>query len=47
MTSDVAPGNGTVFLVGGAQDNGTVVTKTGAASSFFQIYEGDGRMDRL
>jgi photosystem II stability/assembly factor-like uncharacterized protein len=38
---DVAPGNGLVFG-GGAQDNGTVVTKIGAGSSFFQIYEGDG-----
>ncbi|HEY3040394.1 MAG TPA: hypothetical protein VGJ66_16775 [Pyrinomonadaceae bacterium] len=38
---DVAPGNGLVFG-GGAQDNGTVITKIGAASSFFQIYEGDG-----
>jgi photosystem II stability/assembly factor-like uncharacterized protein len=38
---DVAPGNGLVFG-GGAQDNGTVITKTGAGSSFFQIYEGDG-----
>lgn len=38
---DVAPGNGLVYG-GGAQDNGTVITKTGSASSFFQIYEGDG-----
>jgi photosystem II stability/assembly factor-like uncharacterized protein len=38
---DVAPGNGLVFG-GGAQDNGTVVTNTGAGSSFFRIYEGDG-----
>jgi photosystem II stability/assembly factor-like uncharacterized protein len=38
---DVAPGNGLVFG-GGAQDNGTVITTTGAGSSFFQIYEGDG-----
>jgi photosystem II stability/assembly factor-like uncharacterized protein len=38
---DVAPGNGDVFG-GGAQDNGTVITKNGAGSSFFQIYEGDG-----
>lgn len=38
---DVAPGNGLVFG-GGAQDNGTVITTNGAASSFFQIYEGDG-----
>jgi photosystem II stability/assembly factor-like uncharacterized protein len=38
---DVAPSNGNVFG-GGAQDNGTIVTKTGAATSFFQIYEGDG-----
>jgi photosystem II stability/assembly factor-like uncharacterized protein len=38
---DVAPSNG-LFFGGGAQDNGTVVTKTGAATSFFQIYEGDG-----
>ncbi len=38
---DVAPGNG-LYFGGGAQDNGTVVTKTGAPSSFFQIYEGDG-----
>jgi photosystem II stability/assembly factor-like uncharacterized protein len=38
---DVAPGNGLVFG-GGAQDNGTVITKTGASTSFFQIYEGDG-----
>lgn len=38
---DVAPGNGLVFG-GGAQDNGTVITKTGAGSSFFPIYEGDG-----
>ena len=38
---DVAPGNGSVYG-GGAQDNGTIITKTGASSSFFQIYEGDG-----
>jgi photosystem II stability/assembly factor-like uncharacterized protein len=38
---DVAPSNG-LFFGGGAQDNGTVVTKTGAATSFSQIYEGDG-----
>ena len=38
---DVAPGNGLVFG-GGAQDNGTVITKIGSAGSFFQIYEGDG-----
>jgi photosystem II stability/assembly factor-like uncharacterized protein len=38
---DVAPSNG-LYFGGGAQDNGTVVTKTGAPSSFFQIYEGDG-----
>ena len=38
---DVAPSNG-LFFGGGAQDNGTVVTTTGAATSFFQIYEGDG-----
>jgi photosystem II stability/assembly factor-like uncharacterized protein len=38
---DVAPSNG-LFFGGGAQDNGTVVTKTGTATSFFQIYEGDG-----
>jgi photosystem II stability/assembly factor-like uncharacterized protein len=38
---DVAPSNGLVFG-GGAQDNGTVITKSGASSSFFQIYEGDG-----
>lgn len=38
---DVAPSNGLVFG-GGAQDNGTVITKTGASTSFFQIYEGDG-----
>lgn len=38
---DVAPSNGEVFG-GGAQDNGTIITKTGAPTSFFQIYEGDG-----
>jgi len=38
---DVAPSNGDVFG-GGAQDNGTIVTKTGAPTTFFQIYEGDG-----
>jgi photosystem II stability/assembly factor-like uncharacterized protein len=38
---DVAPSNG-LYFGGGAQDNGTVVTTTGAATSFFQIYEGDG-----
>jgi photosystem II stability/assembly factor-like uncharacterized protein len=38
---DVAPSDGLVFG-GGAQDNGTVITKTGASTSFFQIYEGDG-----
>ena len=38
---DVAPSNGNLFG-GGAQDNGTVITKTGAATSFYQIYEGDG-----
>lgn len=38
---DVAQSNG-LFFGGGAQDNGTVVTTTGAPSSFFQIYEGDG-----
>jgi photosystem II stability/assembly factor-like uncharacterized protein len=38
---DVAPSNGD-FFGGGAQDNGTVITKTGAADSFFQIHEGDG-----
>jgi photosystem II stability/assembly factor-like uncharacterized protein len=38
---DVAPSNG-LYFGGGAQDNGTVVTITGAATSFFQIYEGDG-----
>lgn len=38
---DVAPGNGDVFG-GGAQDNGTIITKTGAPTTFFQIYEGDG-----
>ncbi|MGH9931152.1 MAG: WD40/YVTN/BNR-like repeat-containing protein [Pyrinomonadaceae bacterium] len=38
---DVAPSNGDVFG-GGAQDNGTVITKTGAPTSFFPIYEGDG-----
>lgn len=38
---DVAPTNGD-FFGGGAQDNGTVITKTGAADKFEQIYEGDG-----
>jgi photosystem II stability/assembly factor-like uncharacterized protein len=38
---DVAPSNG-LFYGGGAQDNGTVVTTTGSAGNFFQIYEGDG-----
>lgn len=38
---DVAPSDGLVFG-GGAQDNGTVITKTGASTTFFQIYEGDG-----
>ena len=38
---DVAPSNGDVFG-GGAQDNGTIITKTGAPTTFFQIYEGDG-----
>ncbi|MEP6569720.1 MAG: hypothetical protein ABJC10_08105 [Acidobacteriota bacterium] len=38
---DLAPDNGDVFG-GGAQDNGTVITKTGAPNGFFQIYEGDG-----
>jgi photosystem II stability/assembly factor-like uncharacterized protein len=38
---DVAQSNGLVFG-GGAQDNGTVVTKTGAATTFEEIYEGDG-----
>jgi photosystem II stability/assembly factor-like uncharacterized protein len=38
---DVAPSDG-LFFGGGAQDNGTVITTTGAATSFFQIYEGDG-----
>jgi photosystem II stability/assembly factor-like uncharacterized protein len=38
---DVAPSNG-LYFGGGAQDNGTVVTKTGTSTSFFQIYEGDG-----
>lgn len=38
---DVAPSNGLCFG-GGAQDNGTVVTKDGRDDNFFQIYEGDG-----
>jgi photosystem II stability/assembly factor-like uncharacterized protein len=38
---DVAPSNG-LYFGGGAQDNGTVVTKTGAGSTFSQIYSGDG-----
>ncbi|MGH9874394.1 MAG: WD40/YVTN/BNR-like repeat-containing protein [Pyrinomonadaceae bacterium] len=38
---DVAPSNGDVFG-GGAQDNGTIITKNGAPTTFFQIYEGDG-----
>ncbi|MEP6820333.1 MAG: hypothetical protein ABJA18_12430, partial [bacterium] len=38
---DVFQSNGNLFG-GGAQDNGTVITKTGAATSFYQIYEGDG-----
>jgi hypothetical protein len=37
---DVAP-SGKVFG-GGAQDNGTIITKTGAPDDFIQIYEGDG-----
>jgi photosystem II stability/assembly factor-like uncharacterized protein len=38
---DMAPSNAKVFG-GGAQDNGTVVTKDGADDTFIQIYEGDG-----
>ena len=38
---DVAQSNGLVFG-GGAQDNGTVVTKIGAAGSFFELLGGDG-----
>jgi photosystem II stability/assembly factor-like uncharacterized protein len=38
---DAAPSNG-LYFGGGAQDNGTVITRTGAASTFAQIYEGDG-----
>lgn len=38
---DVAQTNSNVFG-GGAQDNGTVATKTGRASSFFSIDSGDG-----
>ena len=38
---DVAQTDGLVFG-GGSQDNGTVITRTGASTSFFQIYEGDG-----
>jgi photosystem II stability/assembly factor-like uncharacterized protein len=38
---DVAPSNGDVYG-GGAQDNGTIITKNGAPTSFIQIYEGDG-----
>lgn len=38
---DVAPGNGDHYG-GGAQDNGTVVTKTGDPSEFVRIYPGDG-----
>lgn len=38
---DVAPGNA-LYYGGGAQDNGTIITKTGTPTSFIQIYEGDG-----
>jgi photosystem II stability/assembly factor-like uncharacterized protein len=38
---DVAANNG-LFFGGGTQDNGTVITRTGAATAFSQIYEGDG-----
>src|SRR5262249_62530 len=38
---DVAQSNPLVFG-GGAQDNGTVITKTGLANSFFEIDSGDG-----
>jgi photosystem II stability/assembly factor-like uncharacterized protein len=38
---DVAQSNGLVFG-GGAQDNGTVVTNIGVASSFFELLGGDG-----
>ena len=38
---DVAPSDGR-FYGGGAQDNGTLITKTGDGSAFTQIYEGDG-----
>ena len=38
---DVAPSNGAHYG-GGAQDNGTVVTRTGNKSAFEQIYSGDG-----
>lgn len=38
---DVAPSDGKHYG-GGAQDNGTVVTKTGDAAKFERIYSGDG-----
>jgi len=38
---DVAQNNGLVFG-GGAQDNGTIVTNIGVASSFFELLGGDG-----
>lgn len=38
---DVSPSNSNYFG-GGAQDNGTVITKTGSGDDFKQIYEGDG-----